>query len=345
MFVVGFLFALPNPVAGIPMPSKLLWKVLPAFRVPSRWDPLLMTALLPLAALGLQALWRVLAVRRLGAAVGVVGAAMVVSFVELATHPVHHFRTVPVPEEYRALASRSPRGILAEYPLGYSDIYRLWQRIHGRPLVNGAPEDSVAGEARLVLLDPAQPGTAQALSLLGVTAIAIHPGGRADVPVQPREPAAAEGYRLVGRYPDGSSVWQVTARAAPAFVTLPNGFAAPRLVGDAVGYPLVESSAVLELRSRRAGVVRLVFDVVPPDGAARKLVFSDVTGDHALTVQGPTHFALDVETVRGVAQLRLRSDPFPTSETDAIVLTQPRTEAASGKPVLLAGPSSSDPGF
>ena len=53
-FVVGLLFALPSPVGGIPMPSKLLWHVLPAFRVPSRWDPLLMTALLPLAALGLQ---------------------------------------------------------------------------------------------------------------------------------------------------------------------------------------------------------------------------------------------------------------------------------------------------
>ena len=40
------------------MPSKLLWNVLSAFRVPSRWDPLLMTALLPLAALGLQTVRR-----------------------------------------------------------------------------------------------------------------------------------------------------------------------------------------------------------------------------------------------------------------------------------------------
>ena len=36
------------------MPSKLLWDILPGFRVPSRWHPLLMTTLLPLAALGLQ---------------------------------------------------------------------------------------------------------------------------------------------------------------------------------------------------------------------------------------------------------------------------------------------------
>ena len=36
---------------------------------------------------------------------------------------------------------KTPNGILAEYPLGYSDIYRLWQRVHGPPLVNGAPTD------------------------------------------------------------------------------------------------------------------------------------------------------------------------------------------------------------
>src|SRR5207237_9725472 len=53
-FVAGFAFALPSPVLGVPMPARLLWDVVPAFRVPSRWDPLLMTALVPLAALGLQ---------------------------------------------------------------------------------------------------------------------------------------------------------------------------------------------------------------------------------------------------------------------------------------------------
>jgi hypothetical protein len=345
-FVVGFLFALPSPVAGISMPSKLLWNVLPAFRVPSRWDPLLMTALLPLAALGLNALWSTLARRRLATASAVVGAAIVVSFLELATHPVHHFRTVPVPTEYTALERRTPRGILAEYPLGYSDIYRLWQRAHGRPLVNGAPEGSTADQARLVLLDPAQPGTAESLSLLGVTAIGVHPGGPADVPVQPREPSAAEGYRLVGRYPDRSSLWRVVARPAPAFVTLPAGFAAPRLVaGSVIGYPLVASSGLLELRAKRAGVVRLVFDAIAPGGSTRQLVISDATGDHPLTVHGTTHFALNVQIVRGVSQLPVSTAPAATSEADALVLTQPRTEPASGRPVLQAGPSSADPGF
>ena len=138
-FVVGFLFALPSPVAGISMPSKLLWHVLPAFRVPSRWDPLLMTALLPLAALGLQTVRRV-------AGVAVVVVAMGLSFFELATHRVAHFRTVPVPPEYTALerdtAERDPRrvpaGLLGHLPplaarARPAARERSTRRIRGRP--------------------------------------------------------------------------------------------------------------------------------------------------------------------------------------------------------------------
>jgi hypothetical protein len=41
----------------------------------------------------------------------------------------------------------------------------------------------------------------------------------------------------------------------------------------------------------------------------------------------------------------LKVDPAPTSEADAIVLSQPRAEPASGAAVLHAIPSSADPGF
>ncbi len=346
-FIVGFLFALPSPVAGISMPSKLLWHVLPAFRVPSRWDPLLMTALLPLAALGLQMLAHTVERRHRFAAVAVVATALVLSFVELATNRPHHFRTVPVPPEYTALERSTPNGILAEYPLGYSDIYRLWQRVHGRPLVNGAPEGSVADQVRFMVLDPAQAGTAQTLSLLGVTAVAIHPGGPADTPLQPREPTPAEGYRLVGRFPDRSSVWAVVAPPAPALLTLPGGFATPRLVaGNVVGYPLVDPSgvALLELRAKAPGVVRLVFDATAPSGS-RQFRIQDAVGEHAFTFSGSMHFELNVEVTRGVSQLLLKTDPAPTSEADAVVLSQPRAEPPSGAAALHASPSSADPGF
>jgi O-antigen/teichoic acid export membrane protein len=339
-FVVGFLFALPSPAAGISMPSKLLWEVLPAFRVPSRWDPLLMTVLLPLAALGLQT------VRRF-AGVAVVGVALVLSFFELSTHRVAHFRTVPVPPTYTALERRTPDGIVAEYPLGYSDIYRLWQRVHGRPLVNGAAEGSVADQVRFMILDPAQAGTAQTLALLGVTAVVIHPGGPADTPLQPREPTPAAGYRFVGRFPDRSSVWAVAAPAATAVITLPGGFATPRLVaGDVVGYPLVAPSgvALMELRAKTPGVVRVVFDATAPSGS-RQLRIQDAQGEHPVALSGSMHFDLNVEVPRGVSQLVLKIDPAPTSETDAVILSQPRAEPPSGAAALRAIPSSADPGF
>jgi hypothetical protein len=345
-FVVGFLFALPSPAYGVSMPSKLLWNVLSAFRVPSRWDPLLMTTLLPLAALGLRSLSRTMAQRRQVLGIVTVAAAMVISFVELGTHRVALFRTEPVPPEYTALESKTPNGVLAEYPLGYSDIYRLWQRVHGRPLVNGAPEGSTAEQARFMLLDPAQPGTAESLSLLGVTAVAIHPGGPADTPLQPREPTRAEGYELVGRFPDRSSVWRVVAPPAPAFVTLPGGFAQPRIVAGNVVYPLVDPSGVglLEIHARKPGVIRLSFDATSPSGI-RALRIQDNQGDHPFTVNGTTHFDLTVEVIRGVSQLLLKVDPAATSEQDALLVSQPRTVPARGRPALLATPSSSDPGF
>jgi hypothetical protein len=338
-FVVGFLFALPSPVAGISMPSKLLWDVLPAFRVPSRWDPLLMTAVLPLAALGLQS------VRR---AVGVVAVAVAIalSAVELSTHRVAHFRTVPVPPEYTALERGTPNGIVAEYPLGYSDLYRLWQRIHGRPLVNGAPDGSLADQVRFMILDPRQPGTAETLALLGVTSVVIHPGGPADTPLQPREPTGAEGYRLVGRFPDRSTVWAVTAEPATAVVTLPGGFSPPRLVDGSVGYPLSAPSgvALMELRAKSAGVVRLVFDATAPSKVS-ELRIQDAQGEHPFPLTQRTHFDVNVEVPRGVSQLLFKVDPPATSDDDAVVLSQPRAETASGAAQLHAIPSSPDPGF
>ena len=344
-FAIGFLFALPSPVAGIPMPSKLLWHVLPAFRVPSRWDPLLMAALVPLAALGLQWVVRRFGTRPLAAA-GVVAAAMALSFIELTTHPVGHFRTVPVPPEYTALEQKAPPGILAEYPLGYSDIYRLWQRVHGRPLMNGAPLGSTADFARYAVIDPSDPGAAPDLSLLGVSAILIHPGGPADVPVQPREPATAEGYRLLGRFAQNVTLWDVTAQPAPALALLPSGFAAPQLVGNRVVNALIDASGVgvLELRAKHGGLVRLDFDATAPKGSS-DLRLVDATHEQPFTISGTTHVSTLVQVPQGVSQLLVKVDPAATSLDDAVQLTTPRTTRATGEAQLRPAAVSRDPGF
>jgi hypothetical protein len=330
------------------MPSRLLWDLVPAFRVPSRWDPLLMATIVPLGALGLQAVARTIASRRgTAVAIAVVGVVMLLSFAELGTHPVGRFRTVPVPPEYSALRD-TPAGTLAEYPLGYSDIYRLWQRTHGRPLVNGAPPGTPPDIARLALLDPAAPGTAQSLALLGVTAIAIHPNAHVDTEVPPNEPHDGAGYRLVGRFPDASSVWDVVAAPAPAFVTLVSGFTKPRRVaGAAIGFPLVASSgvALLEIRSRRAQTIEIDFEALPPAGSTRTLRVADNAGERVFVVRSRTTIAVDVAVGRGVSQLFVKVDPAATSESDAVVLTQPHARPSSATDVLHPTGTSNDPGF
>jgi GNAT superfamily N-acetyltransferase len=128
--------------------SKVRWVLLILAAV------LLMTALVPLAALGLQALRRSVSQTSLRPGVlsnALVGAAMVVSFLELTIHPAQHrFRTVPTPPEYKVVVERTPPGVLAEYPLGYSDIYKLWQKAYDRPLLNGVPADTPADYAAAI---------------------------------------------------------------------------------------------------------------------------------------------------------------------------------------------------
>jgi O-antigen/teichoic acid export membrane protein len=350
--VAGLVFAAPSPVLffghKIPMPSRLLFAIVPAFRVLGRWDFMLMAALIPLAALGLQTVWRALAQRRVAFAVSAVGLAMVISFLELALHPAQpRFRSAPPPPEYAAVRE-TPRGIFADYPLGYSDIFRLWQRVHGHPLLNGAPEGTPADAARLMLLDPTQPGTAEALSLLGVTAIGIHPHAHVDAEVLPGNPATDGGYRLVGRFPDGASVWDVVAPAAPAFVTLPGGFATPvRKSKGNVVYPFISSGGVgvIDIAARNAAVVKLVFEAVPPSGSRRVLRIADETHEQPFTLQGLTRVSVLVQVPRGQSQLLVKTDPAATSEADAIGISAPRTEKASGSPTLQPQLLTPDPGF
>jgi hypothetical protein len=223
--------------------------------------------------------------------------------------------------------------------------------------MNGAPADTLADYARLVLLDPAQPGTAQALALLGVTAISIHPRAQADVEVPPRQPIGDRGYRLIRSfprprgsiwYPGSASVWQVVAQPAPALVTLPGGFSKPKPTeGIGAGYAFSSASGVgvIQVTAKTAGIVRIVFDALPPQGGARTLRVADSHGEQSFALNGRTTVSIVVEIPRGVSQLLIKTDPPPTSEADSIVLATPRAERATGAAQLHADLISSDPGF
>ena len=350
------LLALPSPIdafgRAVPMPSRLLWEIVPAIRVPSRWVALAGTALVPLAALGLHSVYRALQHRgRRNLATTTVALVIVGSFLELAVNPAKpRFRTT-VPPEYVALES-TPPGIVAEYPLGLDPDQLLWQRTYGRRFLGGVPEGtpSQADDARRALIDPAVTGTAEALALLGVTAVVVHPDAleTVDGPVLDTSTGLGSGYRLVAKAPDGTSVWRVTVPAAPALVTYGGGFGNPtwsRGTG-VVGYPLVAPSGVatLEFTARAPAVVRLTLEATPP-ASSRTLRMADETHELSYPLDGQTRVSALVAVPRGRSYVLVKTDPPATSEADAIVVSAARATRAAGKPALEAVPISPVPGF
>jgi hypothetical protein len=180
-----------------------------------------------------------------------------------------------------------------------------------------------------------------------VTAIAIHPFAHVDAEVSPREPRSSSGYKLVGRFSDAATVWRVVAQPAPALVTLPGGFAKPRRQSGSVGYAFVSTAGVgvIDLDAKNAGVIRLVFDATPPPGKRSVLRIADSKSEQPFTLNGRTRISLVVEIPRGHSQLLLKTDPPPASLADAIVLSTPHAERASGTAALHADLTSADPGF
>ena len=354
-FIAAMLLAAPSPIGVVgqvvPMPSRLLWEIVPAIRVPSRWVALAMTALVPLAALGLQTLFR--ALQRHGRpvlATTTVAVVFVASFLELAVNPAKPRLRTMVPPEYVALES-TPPGIVAEYPLGLDPDQLFWQRTYDRRFLGGVPEGTPgqADDARRALIDPAVKGTAEALALLGVTAVVVHPDAleTVDGPVLGADSGLDSGYRLVTKTSDGTSVWRVNAPAAPALVTYAGGFGNPTWSKHTgVGYPLVSPSGVatLELATRTPQVVLLTFEATPPN-RPQTLRLADEARELSYPLDGPTRVSALVAVPRGRSYVLLKTDPAATSETDAILVAAARATAASGAPALRAVPISADAGF
>jgi hypothetical protein len=149
----------------------------------------------------------------------------------------------------------------------------------------------------------------------------------------------------MGRFPDGDSVWQVAAPPAAVFVTFPGGFAAPRLEGDALAFPLTSPSGVgvVQLRAKTPGIVALEFDVRNPVG---RLVRIAASGDEVpFTVVGKDRIRVNVQVLRGLSQLLIKMDPPAKSEADALVIALPQQRRPVGDTQLLADLLSPDPGF
>jgi hypothetical protein len=358
--VVAFLLSLPGRVSvfgqTVRTPAWLLWQVVPAFRVPSRWSVVVETALVPLAAFALQR--AVSAARRraprwrgsaLAAALAVT--AMVVSFLELGFDPTTSRVSMnDVPAEYAAL-SRTPPGILAVYPLVPRLDYFLWQTRHQRPLLNTDAFGSAADDAQHALVNPGSPGTAEQLALLGVTTIVTNGDALRWGPAQypPNPPSWGPGYRLLARTETGASTWRVVARPAPAFIAAVSGFGPPEALAEGTpAFALLSSSGVgyFTIRAKQAAAVRLSFDGTPPQGGKRVIRLANDSEQRAFALPtANTHVSVILAIRRGVSLVLVKTDPAPQSRADAIVISGLEVERTTEPAQLSAVLQDADPGF
>jgi hypothetical protein len=315
LVAAALLFSLPSPIphTSVPTPSRLVWEVASQFRVPTRFQALVMAGLVPLAALGLAGIGRqvLVAFRSRAAVVAVCAVFGVLSWYELSvTSPGLTAVNVP-PPEYRALRA-APPGIVAEYPLvtldeGRNSDYTFWQRVDHRRLLNGASRGSFPDAVRDALVDPAASGTAAALSELGVSTILVHPDAYTALGVAKQAPEQlGSGYRLLGRYADGTSMWKVTARPAPALATFRSGFGVTEATTSQSSRWLLADDGKIDIYARRAGLYKATIKVVsygrprtvliegagrprrfvaPPGGADVSLLLRVPAGQSTLTVE------------------------------------------------------------
>lgn len=315
---VAIILALPHPlhVAGyrVPAPSRLVFAVVPEFRVLSRWSVVVMAALVPMAALGLGRLAAAAsaAVRRRGAPTGLatsaalaVGAvAIVLTHVELATRRAPVAPLATAPPEY-ALLDRAPRGIVAEYPLepaaqAVTSDYLVWQREHGRRLLNGAPAGSTADAFRAGLVDAAAPGTAPGLAALGVSVIVDHRAAAAPGP----------GFALVGRASDGASVWRVVARPGVA-VGYGTGFNPPEVQPDGRVFRWMSlPTSDVVVFTRRPGRRTFRFSA-GSYGAPRTLTLTGPGFRRTFRVGPTARFAFTARLPAGLSRVALTVRPGP----------------------------------
>jgi hypothetical protein len=319
--ITGILFSLPHPltIAGveIPSPAYLIYSAAPQFRVSSRMIVVVMTALVPMAAIGLEVLRRGLTRRlpddglRRAAGVAGVGVVCVASAAELTVVPGVPVNELTTPPEYAALKSLPPGGV-AEYPMtGPEDpamtTYLLWQTRHGRPLVNGGAGNSFSGAMRESLADITAPGTAAQLAALGVTAVVVRPPESKLSPVP-------NGFRPVYRSPGDVAVWRVTA-APSAVVALTDGFGPGEAKPGALpNHWLGANPGEVVMWAPQATTIRARFTaaswqrprgvrVAGPTSSAG-CTFVAEAGEHAIAVRVPAGFSvLNVATRPGTGTL------------------------------------------
>ena len=345
----ALLFSLPSPIphTSVPTPSRLVWEVASQFRVPTRFQALVMAALVPLAALALAGISKraLVASGSWAAVIAVCVFFGLVSWFELSVANPGLTAVNAPPPEYRALRN-APPGIVAEYPLVALDVarnsdYLFGRRVHGRRLLNGASRGSFPDTVREALVDPASPGTPAALSALGVSTILVHPDVYTSLGVPKAAPTElGSGYRLLRRFPDGTSMWKVTAQPADALATFGKGFGATEITSPQSSRWLLGKDGTINIYARRAGLYRARIGVVSysrprtvwieGEGRSRRFVASPSRADFSLLLRVPA----------GQSTLTLKTSPGvePTPDGRSVSVYMSNWHLARARPPRAGSP-------
>ena len=331
----AMVFSLPTPLprTDISTPVRIIWEVAPQFRVPARFVAAVMAGLIPLAALSLDAISRLVA-RQLHrpnlapvVAMAICAAAGVASFYELSISPPATITDLGSPPAEYTAVRQAPAGLLAEYPLASADQavtsdYLFWQRAHGRRLVNGAPAETLSDSVRQTILDPAAPGTASALSSLGVSVIVVRPGTYAFSGGSPSAPARlGGGYRFLRKTRAGATVWQVTAKPAPVVAAFTRNFYGAETPRRGVTMRWMANDARVTLYSATAGQKNVAFTVASY-GRPRRLRIEGAAGHRVIYVgPNPRRVSFPISAPRGASALRLTAFPGPEVVPDGRAVT------------------------
>lgn len=195
--VAGFVMSQPPTRSvlgiGVPLPSYVLYNVVPFFRVYSRFAILVMLGGALLAGLGLAVIREQPWVARRPMLLVIPFLAIALEFNSLP--PTHTYQLFPAPAEYQWLSRQGP-GILIEYPLAIGpprqpgqypegsanpntiDIetyqYELYQQVHLHPLFNGAVPTTPGRDVTTSLEPYYGPGVAAHLAALDVHYVFVH---------------------------------------------------------------------------------------------------------------------------------------------------------------------------
>jgi hypothetical protein len=328
--IAAVIFSLPSPLpkTNVPGPSRFLWEFVPQFRVSSRFVALVMTALLPLAALGLERLRRL--VDRGFASGGVAGIAVCALaaagttmefWLNASTTSVSH-----MPPYYRVV-ERSPRGVLAEYPLAKAEQavnsdYLFWQRVHHRPLVNGAATNSFAESVGQSVANPVSPETPSSLAALGVSTIVVRPTTYAYTGGEPGPTKLGRGYRLLGRFADGSSVWRVAAPKAPALATFSEGFSFTETPPhQPTTRWMISSNAKVHVYAWKPGTYLARFRLGSYDKPRVVRIFGHGENVAVFAIAGQREVTVPVSLPRGHSAVTIATRPGPERTPDGRYVT------------------------